>query len=75
VRALIQELGSLAKDLEELSQSAVAAAAADDITGLLDTSEIILHVQGHYVSAYRSVLVMRLSDAGTVHVGHEMSST
>jgi hypothetical protein len=75
VRALIQELSSLAKDLQELSQSAVAAAAVDNINGLLDTSEIMLQVQGHYASAYRSVLVMRISDSGTVHVGHEMSST
>lgn len=75
VSALIQELGSLAKDLQELSQSAIAAALADDMSGLLDTSEIMLQVQGHYASAYRSVLVMRISDSGAVHVGHEMSST
>jgi hypothetical protein len=75
LRAHIQELGSLAKDLLELSESAVAAASADDITGLLDTSEIILQVQGHYTRAYRSALVMRVSDATAIHVGHEMSST
>lgn len=39
------------------------------------TSEIMLQVQGHYASVYRSVLVMRTSDSGTVHVGHQMSST
>lgn len=75
VNALVQELGSLARDLQDLSQSAVAAATAEDIHGLLETSEIMLQVQGHYASVYRSVLVMRTSDSGTVHVGHEMSST
>lgn len=76
VEALVHEIGALARDLADLSETAADASASGDIEALLEVSELMVRVQTSYASAYRSILVVRLPEPGTTTfpLGPELSS-